>query len=220
MVVPDAKTAPVRLPKMRWRRGVVVLVIVVLVLGLAWLERAPILQHIGAWWVVSDELTKADAVVVLGGDVDARPFAAADLYKRGFAGTILVSNAQMGRAERLGFIPSYAELARAVLVKLGVPGTAIIPFGQDLSSTQEEAAAVRQWAVNSHAKRIIVPTEIFAARRTRWVFDRELSPIGVQVIVHAFQPPYYTIANWWQHRYGLVDFNNEVLKYLYYRVEF
>jgi uncharacterized SAM-binding protein YcdF (DUF218 family) len=192
----------------------------VLAIGIAWLERAPILQHVATWWVASDELAHADAIVVLGGDLDVRPFAAAGLYRRGFADKILVSNVQMGRAERLGLIPSHTELNREVLLKLGVPATAIITFGEGIKSTQEEAEALRDWAAESQAKSIIVPTEIFAARRTRWIFDRELAPIGVQVIVHAFPPPGYRLADWWRHRNGLVDFNNEVLKYLYYRVQY
>jgi uncharacterized SAM-binding protein YcdF (DUF218 family) len=210
----------VRPPRTRWRRAVIGLAVVVLAIGLAWQEREPILQHVGAWWVVSDELTHADAVVVLGGDLDVRPFAAAALYKRGFASKILVANVRMGRAERLGLIPSHTELNRDILLKLGVPATAIATFGEDVSSTQEEAQALRDWALAAQAKSIIVPTELFAARRTRWIFDRALDPVGVDVVVHAYPPEGYSLANWWRHRYGLIDFNNEVLKYLYYRIQF
>jgi hypothetical protein len=178
--------------------------------------REAILTDVGAWWVVSDELTHADAIAALGGSIDVRPFAAADLYKRGFASTILVANVQMSRAEELG-IPSHTELNREVLLKLGIPAMAIVGFGDNVSSTQDEAEAIKEWALVSKAKHIIVPTEIFAARRVQWIFDRELNPIGV--IVHALPTPQYTLADWWRHRSGLIDFNNEVLKYLYYRAK-
>jgi uncharacterized SAM-binding protein YcdF (DUF218 family) len=203
----------------RGRRTMIGLAIVVAAAGVAWLEHEPILRHIAGWWAVSDELAHADAIVVLGGDIDVRPFAAAALYKQGYAAKILVSNIQSGKAERLGLVPSNTELNRDVLRKLGVPETAIVIIGENNSSTQQEAAAVRQWALQSQAKRIIVPTELFAARRTRWIFDRELGPVGVEVFVHAF-PSGYTLADWWRHRHGLVDFNNEVLKYLYYRAKY
>ena len=124
----------------------------------------------------------------------------------------------MSRAEELG-ITSHTELNREVLLKLGIPAMAIVAFGDNVSSTHDEAEAIREWASASKSKRIIVPTEIFAARRVQWIFDRELTPIGVQVIVHAFPPPQYTLADWWRHRSGLIDFNNEVLKYLYYRAK-
>jgi uncharacterized SAM-binding protein YcdF (DUF218 family) len=192
----------------------------VLAIAAVWLEHEPILQHIAAWWVVSDDLAPADAIVVLGGDLEVRPFAAAALYRRGLAGKILVSNVQMTRAERLGLIPSHTQLNCDILLKLGVPDSAIVKFGEDNKSTYDEAVAVRRWAEEQHAKAVIVPTEIFAARRTRWVFNRELAPVGVQVIVSAFPPAGYRLADWWRHRSGFVDFNNEVLKYLFYRTQY
>jgi len=207
-------------PKARWRRAAIGLALAAIAIGFGWVERAPILQNIAAGWVVSEELAHADAIVVLGGSIDVRPFAAAALYKRGLADTVLVSNARKGRAERLGFIPTHTELNRDVLVKLGVPTAAIGDFGDDLSSTQEEARALRAWAAQRQAKSIIVPTELFAGRRVRWIFERELAPIGVHVIVHTYEPADYTLADWWRHRSGVIDFNNEVLKYLYYRARY
>jgi len=209
---------PYRRRPRRLRRFFAGLAIAVVLAGMVWLARAPLLTRIAEWWVVSDDLAHADAVVVLGGDLEIRPFAAAAVYKAGLAGTVLVSNVPRGRAERLGFIPSHTELNRDILLKLGVPAGAIVTFGKDNSSTFEEAKAVRDWALQAHAKSVIVPTELFAARRTRWIFERELDPNGLTVIVHAFRPPEYGLAGWWRTRYGLVDFNNEVLKYLYYRL--
>jgi uncharacterized SAM-binding protein YcdF (DUF218 family) len=210
-------TAP---PRKRPRRAAIALAIAVLAVAAVWLENEPILRHIAAWWVASDDLAPADAIVVLGGDLDVRPFAAADLYRRGLAGKILVSNVQMTRAERLGLIPSHTQLNCDILLKLGVPEAAIVKFGENNTSTYDEAVAVRRWAEEQHAKAVIVPTELFAARRTRWVFNRELAPIGVQVIVSAFPPTGYKLADWWRHRSGFVDFNNEVLKYLFYRTQY
>ena len=202
------------------RRAIICLAIALLAVGFAWSEREPILQHLAAWWVVSDELTHADAIVVLGGSIDVRPFAAADLYKRGYADKVLVLNVQLSRAERLGFVRSHTQLNTDVLVKLGVPAEAIVIVGENVSSTWEEAQAVRAWAAEARPKIILIPTELFTARRTGWIFKRELDAIGVQVIVHAYPPADYTLADWWRNRYGLIDFNNEVLKYLYYRVRY
>jgi hypothetical protein len=219
--MPDAYSPTCSIRPLKTRRKITVIgaAIAALAIGFTWQMREAILTDVAAWWVVSDELTHADAIAVLGGGIDVRPFAAADLYKRGFASTILVANVQMGRAEGLGLIPSHTELNREVLLKLGVPPTAIVGVGDNVSSTHDEAEAIREWALASKSKRIIVPTEIFASRRVQWIFDRELTPIGVQVIVDVFPPPEYTLADWWRHRSGMIDFNNEVLKYLYYRAK-
>ena len=60
----------------------------------AWLERNALLQGAADLWVVSDPITPADAVVVLGGGADVRPFIAADLYAKGLVQKILVSRVE------------------------------------------------------------------------------------------------------------------------------
>jgi uncharacterized SAM-binding protein YcdF (DUF218 family) len=216
----EPQLQPIRRLKARWRKAAVGLAAVAFTIGFGWQEREPALQRIGSWWVVSDELAPADAVVVLGGEVNVRPFAAAELFRLGYASRILVSNTKLGRAARLGFVPSDTQLNRDVLLKLGVPESAVVTFGENLSNTHDEAEAVRAWALESHAKRVIIPTDLFVTRRTRWVFDRELSPIGVDVVVRPFSPPNYELADWWRNRQGLIDINSEVLKYLYYRARY
>ena len=104
------------------------LAIALLLTGLgvgAWLERAALLQGSADLWIVSDPVTPGDAVVVLGGDLDLRPFVAADLYRKGLAGRILVSQVVEGRSVSIGKLPAHTELNRAVLLNLGVPDNAI-----------------------------------------------------------------------------------------------
>ena len=42
----------------------------------------------------------------------------------------------------------------------------------------------------------------------------------VQIIVPSFEPPQYTAARWWEKETEIVSFQNEILKYLYYRVKY
>ncbi len=68
---------------------------------------------------------------------------------------------------------------------------------------------------------LIIPTEIFAARRVRWMFRREFSGTAVRIEVPSFDPPRnYSRANWWKTEFGVVAFQDEVLKYLYYRLKY
>jgi uncharacterized SAM-binding protein YcdF (DUF218 family) len=62
-----------------------------------------------------------------------------------------------------------------LLLKLGVPEGAIGMFGKENRSTWDEATALRDWADEHRVSRIIIPTEIFSARRVRWMFNREFS---------------------------------------------
>jgi uncharacterized SAM-binding protein YcdF (DUF218 family) len=202
------------------RYGWLVLIMVVFAVGLAWAARASILRGMADLWVVSDEMGQADAIVVLGGGVDVRPFVAADLYKRGLAPQILVANVRYTPVEALKILPRQADLNREVLLKLGVPPAAIIGFGDGVSNTYEEARALRDWAASSQAMRLIIPTEIFPARRVRWIFQRELDSIGVHVTVLAFKPSEYGLEDWWRHEQGLITFQNEVIKFVYYRLKY
>jgi uncharacterized SAM-binding protein YcdF (DUF218 family) len=201
--------------KLRWKRAAVGLAIIVLAIALVWQRHGPILERIGNWWGVSDQPQQADAIVVLGGGTTFRPAAAAALYRQGFASNILISNPSEAGTD----LPA-SQPDRDILLGLGVPATAIADFGENPSSTYDEAVAIRDWATASHARRIIVPTGIFSARRTRWIFERELTPAGIEVLVVALQSPNYLPADWWRHRSGRNEFQREVLKYLYYRIKY
>ena len=54
----------------------------------------------------------------------------------------------------------------------------------------------------------------------RWIFQRELSGRGVTIEVPSFEPLSYTRGEWWKAEQGVVAFQNEVLKYIYYRLKY
>ncbi|MBI4365523.1 MAG: YdcF family protein, partial [Deltaproteobacteria bacterium] len=95
---------------------------------------------------------------------------------------------------------------------------AIIDIGHNVSSTYEEARAVREWAQQSGAKKIIFITEMFPSRRVRWIFDRQLAPLGVKVILRPYPGANFDFERWWQDQRGIAIFASETLKYLYYRL--
>jgi hypothetical protein len=159
-------------------------------------------------------------VVVLGGEVEVRPFAAAELYKKGLVTKVLVSQVAEAPSSKMGVIPGHSELNRLLLLKLGVPETAIEMFGQANRSTKDEASALRVWADEHRVSRIIVPTEIFAARRLRWVLNREFAGSSVHLEIPSFVSLAYTREEWWKTEAGMITFQNEIMKYLYYRLKY
>jgi uncharacterized SAM-binding protein YcdF (DUF218 family) len=207
-------------PRSMRRRVLLALVAVMAVLGLwAWLKPEPLLRGAADLWIVSDEPAPADAIAVLGGGIEYRPFAAADYYRRGLAPKILVSNVGATPAERLGVLQSHVRANSEVLQKLGVPAAAIEPFGDHLSDTFTEAVALHEWAVRNGAHRIMVPTDIFAARRLRWTLHHVFGNDAV-TLVPAVNPPEYRRDNWWRNERGVIGLQNEVMKYLYYRLKY
>jgi uncharacterized SAM-binding protein YcdF (DUF218 family) len=205
-----------------WARRTRRLSITVLVLvgaGIcAWVARAPLLRGAADLWIVSDEVTHADVVVVLGGEINVRPFAAAALYRKGLVNKILVSNTDESPAAAIGAILGDTELNRRVLSKLGIPESAIETFGQANKSTRDEAVALREWADRHGPSTIIIPTEGFGARRVRWIFRHEFAGRDVRIQVPCYEPRVYKRAEWWKTADGLIAFQNEVIKYVYYRL--
>jgi uncharacterized SAM-binding protein YcdF (DUF218 family) len=196
-----------------------ILLLTVLAVGI-WFERAPLLRGAADLWIVSDPVTSSDAVVVLGGQLEVRPFAAAELYKKGLVTRVLVSQVADADSSKNGVIPGHSEINRLLLLKLGVPETAIEMFGQANRNTRDEAAALRDWADRHRVSRIIIPTEIFAARRLRWILSREFAGSSVRFEIPSFEPPGYTRAEWWKTEAGMIAFQNEIMKYLYYRLKY
>jgi uncharacterized SAM-binding protein YcdF (DUF218 family) len=188
-------------------RKLVALLLFLGVLGIGWAAHDWILRNVAALWVISDQVSPVDAIVVLGGRVDIRPAAAAELYQRGLALQIL--------------IPRNEDVVdRQILLRLGIPSHAIMTYGDNLSNTYDEAHGVAEWMTRSGAKRIIVITELFGSRRIGWIFNRMLISIGAEVQVFVLTPQEYNLDNWWQTKGGVLGLQNEVLKYLYYRMRY
>jgi uncharacterized SAM-binding protein YcdF (DUF218 family) len=186
-----------------------------------WIEREAGLRGVADLWIVSDPITPADAVVVLGGGLDVRPFVAADLYAKGLVKKVLLSEVDEGRSVSIGAVMGHAEGNRQVLLKSGVPDSAIENFGKANRNTREEAIALKDWADRNVVSVLIIPTEIFSARRVRWMFNREFAGTGVRIEVPSFNPlRLYTRAEWWKSEDGMIAFQNEVLKYIYYRLKY
>jgi uncharacterized SAM-binding protein YcdF (DUF218 family) len=172
-----------------------------------------LLRQLARWWVVSDELSPADLIVVLGGGLDLRPTAAADLYKKGFAKTIAVGTSEFDGGRE-------AKLARDILINQGVPTDAIIEFPFHPHSTYGEARGLSKWSTINRIKTVIVPTDVFPTRRAQWIFKRELASHDIRVLVKAVTPQGYDENDWWRHHTGRIQFRNELIKYTYYLLRY
>jgi uncharacterized SAM-binding protein YcdF (DUF218 family) len=205
---------------MVWRRGLLALLCVAVALGaFCWFDREALLRSAADAWIVSDALGPADAVAVFGGGIEDRPFAAARYYRDGLVKKIVISNVGPGPAERLGVLDSYVAANRNVLLKLGVPEADIEIFGANLTNTRQEAVALHDWARAQDVHSIIVPTEPFGTRRLRWILNHEFNG---DADLHVTEIPRSDMRrdNWWKTDAGIISFQNEVLKYIYYRIQY
>ena len=203
----------------QWRRLLAVFGVAAALGTGAWIGRDRLLLSAADFWIVSDPIGPADAAAVFGGGIQDRPFAAAQYYRQGLVQKILLSNERQSPAAKSDIVMSDVAITEGVLVKLGVPASAIETFGSDLGNTHQEALALRAWAERNKAHSIIVPTEIFSARRVRWMLHRAFGG-GFVIRVIALEPALFRRDDWWRHPQGIVVFWDEILKYVFYRLSY
>jgi uncharacterized SAM-binding protein YcdF (DUF218 family) len=178
-----------------------------------------LLRELVDLWIVSDPVTHGDAVVVLGGSFNWRPFVAANLYQNGLVSKVLVSQVEDNQpAVKIGVLPEHTELNRKVLLKLGVPDGSIELFGTKNITTVDEARALRDWAEQNAVSVLIIPTEPLFTRRARWIFHRTFYGTNVRIEISSFG----TENTWTPNELELSVFQlqAEVQKYIYYRLKY
>ena len=162
------------------------------------------LRGLGSWLVVQDPLAKADAIFVLGGTRFERPLEAVELYKAGWAPRI----ALMRQVSDYGEVhlmqqgipyPREVDAQVDVMVRLGVPESAITIFNE-ANSTAEEADTLYEAATANHWSSVIIVTSKQHTRRARLVMTRRTAPIGLTVVTRYSRYDQADTDRWWTNR--------------------
>jgi hypothetical protein len=190
-----------------------------LCLVLGYLFREPLLRAAARVWVQTTEPTQAQAIIILGGGINTRPFAAAELYKKGLAPRILIANAKESPIAKLGLYESETAIIKKLLINEGVPESAIELFGTDLTSTKDETLALLEWVKSSSQPgplpTLLIPTEYLHTRRTKRIFDLVLGQTAQPKVI-GYPHQTFSIDSWWKKEDGLIVFQTEIAKSIYY----
>ena len=163
-----------------------------------------LLRGLGSWLVVQDPLAKADAIFVLGGTRFERPLEAVELYKAGWAPRV----ALMRQVSDYGEVhlmqqgipyPREVDAQVDVMVRLGVPQSAITIFNE-ANSTAEEADTLYEAATANHWSSVIIVTSKQHTRRARLVMTRRTAPIGLTVVTRYSRYDQADTDRWWTNR--------------------
>jgi len=214
----SAGKGPAGMPRRRripW--GVLVPAGVLLVLvGLVFLFRTQLLTGAAEYLVVDDPLRPAEMIFLLNGDYNTRPFRASQLYQQGLAPQIVVAQAEGLPAETLGLVQNETEISVAVMEKLGVPADRIVVLPGPVTSTYDEARALRQYVQDNSIHSVLLLTSAFHTRRARWIVAKELAGLPVSLEVSAVPYGGFDAMDWWHSEGGLIALNNEYIKLVYY----
>jgi uncharacterized SAM-binding protein YcdF (DUF218 family) len=177
--------------------------------------------RLGTFLAAEGPLQRADAIIVLAGSRMERPLEAGDLHSGGWAPQIVLTEdtpdggMRALRARKLP-IPTNAEIARDMLVRLGVPASSVTIQPDWHGSTAHEAHTIRTLALSRGWRRIIVVTSKFHIRRARLAVQRELAGTGVQLIMRATRYDESDPEHWWRTRAGIRWTASEAQKLIVY----
>src|ERR1017187_4105285 len=93
----------------KWPRRLLWLAAFCFLLSAFYFLRAPLLRSAASLWIINDPLQHADAIVLLGGGLETRPFAAARLYRDGYAPRILVARPKASPTDEMGLTTREAD---------------------------------------------------------------------------------------------------------------
>jgi uncharacterized SAM-binding protein YcdF (DUF218 family) len=200
----------------KWKRRLIRWAIVAGVLVAFYLARGVLLPPVAQFLDVSETPTKVDYVLVLGGGYDTRPFVAAALFTHGQTDKILVPTVKRSPEAKDGIVLADHDGICQVLRARGVPEEAIVLLPSEVSSTYDEAAALRRFLESHPDCSVAVVTNKFHTRRALMLFGRVLGDRAAQVHFVGAPTDGFDASNWWQTEDGFVCYANEYVKLLLY----
>lgn len=208
------------LTRRRARSGVLasrrpsILAAAALLLALAVLFHAAILESFGSFLITEDPLQKAEAIVALRGQVPFRDLEAAKYFREGFAPVVILvptkAREEAQAMERLGVkVIQDWEYGREVLLKQGVPESAIVITKNEGEGTLEELRAAYQ-AMPDKTAPVILVTSKYHTRRTRLTWNYVTNGHSKAIVRAAAGDPFEP-SRWWKERRGVLAVVREYL---------
>jgi uncharacterized SAM-binding protein YcdF (DUF218 family) len=168
------------------------------------------------WLDVGEEPQPADAVFVLLGNADVRPFVAAAIYRAGLVPRVLVAVHDNPLIRGHSYWPQRHVVYLSVLQHRGVPREDIVLLGEGSNSTKDEIDALGNYLRQHPDANVLMVTSHFHTRRSRWTLRRRLGDLAQRVRIVSSPEDQFDAENWWLSKEGFVLVSMEYLKLLAY----
>jgi uncharacterized SAM-binding protein YcdF (DUF218 family) len=195
----------------RGKRYALLLATVLLFVSLA-LSHQGILPLALRWLDVGQTPGEADAVFVLLGNADVRPFVAAAIYRRGLVPLVLVAVHDDPLNRDNVYWPPRHLVYKSVLLHRGVPEQDILLLGEGSNSTRDEMEQLATFLVKNPESHVLLVTSHFHTRRARWTLRRQLGHQADRVHVVSSPEDQFNADNWWRSKDGFVLVTMEYIK--------
>ncbi len=174
------------------------------------------LRAAGDFLIVSSDLEYANAIVVLSGGDESRMQEALDLYYQNYSGLIILT--ETGEQVE-GYEHLHSFDMRIGLLNNGVPSGNIVLTEQVVTSTEDEAQAVKQILQNRQFISCIVVTDPYHTRRTMRIFQAVFADTDIKIIIRPTSNHWYKADDWFLKISGWKFTVLEYIKYFAYQME-
>lgn len=200
----------------RWLRTFAIAAIVAGLFCLSYFTSGWWLPAAGHWLDVGQTPRPCDYCLVLSGDYESRPFAAAALCRRGFVrDQIWLTHTGLPDTTADDSKESN-DRARLILATLGIPASRVLELPGTCSSTFDEAVVLAQAMALHPAATVNVVTSNYHTRRARWIIRRTLGAAADRVRYVSVPTDYYDAGCWWKVETGFTTYTKEFSKNVFY----
>lgn len=194
------------------RAFVRILLAVALVGAVAAAGIAFIVASAGYWLEAPAQVPhRADAIVILGGDEGDRALRALELYRGGYAPTLVLTGLEYGEAAPPAALTWRADFLEA----RGVPRSAL-RFEVDSKNSYTEATNILALMRQQGWSAVIVVSDPPHMRRLAWTWGRLFAGSGLDFVLVASNPQWWSPGDWWRDEKSGAFVIMEVIKLGYY----
>ncbi len=187
------------------RRMLVVAVLFLAVVAALW--RAPLLQAMGNFLVISEAPRPTDAIIAIGGDGHERIETAINLLRDGYGRWLIVSGGPYGR----GLNSAFAMRDQAL-------GDGMAPehilVDETAESTLDNAVGSMKLMKSRGLHTAILLTSPYHTRRAIVIFSRVFHREGLLVRVLAVDDGHFNVDRWWTREFDRRLVTREYVKLL------
>ena len=151
------------------------------------------LRAMGAYLIVSSDLQAANAIIILSGGDETRMKEALRLYNENYARQIILTETG-GEVEGYSYL--YSIDMRILLLINGVPSGNIFITEKVVSSTKDEARAVKNLMLTRQISSGIIVTDPYHTRRAFKIFQKEFADTDIQLFIRAVPNSWYNSRTW------------------------
>jgi uncharacterized SAM-binding protein YcdF (DUF218 family) len=176
-----------------------------------------VLPSLGSFLVVRDPPERADLIYLFGGNYSVRAPMAARLFRERWAPQIVLSREPEDVRSPSEPRGNFTDVTVDILRSEGVPADRILqlqPAG-GVSSTADEARALRAFLQIHGVRRILVVTSNFHSRRALLALRRSLGSF-IEIRMTPADDPTFTPRNWWRDAPGKIHCEEEYTRLVYY----